>query len=525
MALTAEHLGLEVDGVKHLDDVTFTLERGRLHALIGRTLAGKTTLLRAIAGLQRLDDGTIDLDGRPFHILPVWERDVAMVYEEFINYPHLTVFDNVAFPLRRRGLGRDAARERARTALEQVSLTGFDDRRPVQLSGGQQQRVAIARALVRDAEVLLLDEPLVNLDYKLREQMREEFTSLFSDRGGSVVLYTTTDPAEAMILGDIVFVMHEGRLIQVGPPDEVFDQPATTAVAGIVNDPPMNIFDGVIEDGNVRIGGSLSLPLAAHARGLSPGPHRFGLRAMEVDLGSEDDLKGTVTFSEVSGSETFVHVDTGAGPLVLHIDGVHSFELNAALPAVIDPQFKVLLRRKLREITAQFRQTVIYVTHDQNEAMTFANEVVVMNHGQVVQRGSPEQLFEYPQTSYVGYFIGSPSMNFLPAEADSGSLVFAGSKLRSAYDAAKLPSGKLEIGVRAEYLQFMSEPGENTLTAQVTGILNQGSVRVVTLLVAGAPVKVTITRGEPIPSGDVLVRLPADKIRAYVDGELVAGVS
>ncbi len=192
---------------------------------------------------------------------------------------------------------------------------------------------------------------------------------------------------------------------------------------------------------------------------------------------------------------------------------------------VIDPQFKLLLRRKLREITERFRLTVVYVTHDQNEAMTFANEVVVMNHGRVVQRGSPEQLFEYPRTAYVGYFIGSPAMNFLPAGADGGSLVFAGSKLRSGYDAAKLPPGKLEIGVRAEYVEFVSEPGENTLAARVTGLLNQGSVRVVTLLVAGAPAKVSITRGQPVPSGDVLVRLPADKIRVYVDGELATPAS
>lgn len=336
MSLSAEHLSLSIDDVVHLDDVSFTLERGRLHTLIGRTLAGKTTLLRTIAGLQRLDDGILQLDGRPFHTVPVWERDVAMVYEDFINYPHLSVLDNVTFPLRRKGLGRDEARKRARDALERVSLTGFDKRRPSQLSGGQQQRVALARALARDSDVLLLDEPLVNLDYKLREQMREEFSSLFSDRGRSVVLYTTTDPAEAMILGDVVLVMHQGRLVQVGAPDEVFDRPATVAVAGIVNDPPMNVFDGAIEDGQVRIGGTLPLPLPDHARELAPGPYRFGLRAMEIDLGSDDDPKGTVTFSEVSGSETFIHVETGFGSLVLHIDGVHSFDFGTAVSVAID---------------------------------------------------------------------------------------------------------------------------------------------------------------------------------------------
>jgi glycerol transport system ATP-binding protein len=187
---------------------------------------------------------------------------------------------------------------------------------------------------------------------------------------------------------------------------------------------------------------------------------------------------------------------------------------------VIDPQFKFLLRRKLREITDRFRLTVVYVTHDQNEAMTFANEVVVMSQGRVVQRGSPEELFEFPKTTYVGYFIGSPAMNLFPAEREGGSLVIAGSRLRSGYDAAALPPGKLQIGVRAEYLEPVTEPAENTIAARVTGVLDQGGIRVVALLVGGHSAKLSLPRSQPVPSGEVLVRLPADKIRVYVDGEL-----
>jgi glycerol transport system ATP-binding protein len=338
MALIAEHLELVVDRIRNLDDVSFTLERGRLHTLIGRTLAGKTTILRTIAGLQWIDRGTLELDGQSFLTRPVWERDVAMVYEQFINYPHLSVLDNVAFPLRRRGLSVDAARERARAVLERVSLTGLEMRRPAQLSGGQQQRVALARALARGADLLLLDEPLANLDYKLREQMREELQGLFLDRGDSIVLYTTTEPAEAMMLGDVVLVVHQGRLIQVGRPDEVFDRPATTAVAGIINDPPMNIIDAAIEDGLIRLRGGRSLPLPAHMRGLALGQYRFGMRAHEVALGTTDDAIGTVTFAEVSGSETSIHLDTGFGPLVIRIEGVHRFALGAAVPLAIDPE-------------------------------------------------------------------------------------------------------------------------------------------------------------------------------------------
>jgi len=187
---------------------------------------------------------------------------------------------------------------------------------------------------------------------------------------------------------------------------------------------------------------------------------------------------------------------------------------------VIDPQFKFFLRRKLREIIERFRLTVVYVTHDQNEAMTFADEVVVMNEGRVIQRGSPEELFEYPRTTYVGYFIGSPAMNLFPASADGTALVFGGSRLGSGYEVAALPPGKVEVGVRPEYLELVSEPGENTLPATVTGILDEGSIRVVALMVAGERARLSIPRGRQVPSGDVLVRLPEDKIRVYVEGVL-----
>jgi glycerol transport system ATP-binding protein len=187
---------------------------------------------------------------------------------------------------------------------------------------------------------------------------------------------------------------------------------------------------------------------------------------------------------------------------------------------VIDPQFKFLLRRKLREIIERFNLTVVYVTHDQNEAMTFADEVVVMNEGRIIQRGSPEELFEKPRTTYVGYFIGSPAMNLFTATTNGAALLFGGSRLVSGYDIATLPPGKVEVGVRPEYLELVSEPGENTLAASVTGTLDQGGVRVVALSVAGQPARLSIPRDRNVPSGDVLVRLPADKIRVYVEGEL-----
>ncbi|MFZ5792555.1 MAG: ABC transporter ATP-binding protein [Pseudomonadota bacterium] len=327
MALVAQDLSLTVDGVPHLAGIGVTLARGGLYTVLGRTLAGKTTLLRVIAGLQAVDDGTLALDGRDYRRLPVWRRSVAMVYQQFINYPHLDALANVAFPLRRAGVDPAEADRRARETLARVGLQGFENRRPSQLSGGQQQRVALARALVKNADLLLLDEPLVNLDYKLREQLREEFRGILSEQAHSIVLYTTTDPAEAMLLGRTITVMHEGRILQVGDPATVFDRPADVRVAGIINDPPMNLIDGVIADGAIRLAGDTRLALPRHMAGLAPGAYRFGLRATDVTPAA-DGVAMQVELAEISGSETLLHVVGSCGRLVLQMEGVHGYVIS-----------------------------------------------------------------------------------------------------------------------------------------------------------------------------------------------------
>ncbi|MEU1260016.1 ABC transporter ATP-binding protein [Streptomyces chartreusis] len=326
MNLSTTDLCLTVDGVDHLKNVTATFQPGRLHTIIGRTMAGKTTLLRALAGLQKVDSGSLTRAGADFLKTPVWRRDTAMVYQQFINYPHLNVYDNVAFPLKRAGLSRDEVKQRVRQSLASVGLADFEKRKPSQLSGGQQQRVAMARALARGTGILLLDEPLANLDYKLREQLRDEFKALFSDRGDAIVIYTTTEPAEAMMLGDVVLVMHEGRILQTGTPQEVFERPATTTVASIINDPPMNIFAGRLEGGQVTVAGFQATHISAHLADLPDGAYQFGLRATDVSLASSG-VEGEVTFVEISGSETFVHVLVGETPFVVQIEGIHDVAL------------------------------------------------------------------------------------------------------------------------------------------------------------------------------------------------------
>ncbi|WP_171109262.1 MULTISPECIES: ABC transporter ATP-binding protein [unclassified Streptomyces] len=326
MNLNATDLCLTVDGVDHLRNVTATFQPGRLHTVIGRTMAGKTTLLRVLAGLQKVDSGSLTRAGADFLRTPVWRRDTAMVYQQFINYPHLDVFRNVAFPLKRAGLSREEIEQRVRQSLARVGLADFEKRKPSQLSGGQQQRVAMARALARGTGVLLLDEPLANLDYKLREQLRDEFKTLFSDRGDTIVIYTTTEPAEAMMLGDVVLVMHEGRILQTGTPQEVYERPATTTVASIINDPPMNIFAGRIKGGQVTVAGFQATHVSAHLADLPDGAYQFGLRATDVGLASSG-VEGEVTFVEISGSETFVHVVAGESPFVVQIEGIHDLTL------------------------------------------------------------------------------------------------------------------------------------------------------------------------------------------------------
>ncbi len=337
MSLVLNSLVLSRDGDDYLDRVSTTFDRGSLTTVLGRTLAGKTTLLRAIAGLQSIDSGTLERDGRPFGTLPAWQRDVAMVYQQFINYPHLSVFENVAFPLRKRKVAASEISARVKGVLDMVGLGSFGERKPSQLSGGQQQRVALARALVRKADVLLLDEPLVNLDYKLREQLREEFRDLLTTQSGATVIYNTTEPAEAMMLGDRVIVMHEGRILQTGTPREVFERPASTVVARIVTDPPMTIVPGTLEDGRILFEGGTSLAASQGMKGMPSGRYRFGIRANEIDPVDEGGIAGRVTFSEVSGSETFLHVETMLGEAVMQLEGVHQVatgrQIGLSLPA------------------------------------------------------------------------------------------------------------------------------------------------------------------------------------------------
>ena len=231
-----------VDGTPHLADVNLALERGTLNVLLGPTLAGKTSLMRVMAGLDRPTSGRVVLDGTDVTGVPVQRRDVAMVYQQFINYPAMTVYENIASPLRLRGADKKTIENEVARAAELLKLTPYLDRTPLNLSGGQQQRTALARAIVKNADLVLLDEPLANLDYKLREELRAELPRIFAE-AGTIFVYATTEPSEALLLGGNTATMSEGRVTQFGPTVEVYRAPADLVTAQTFADPPLNLLD------------------------------------------------------------------------------------------------------------------------------------------------------------------------------------------------------------------------------------------------------------------------------------------
>jgi glycerol transport system ATP-binding protein len=258
-----------------------------------------------------------------------------MVYQQFINYPSMTVFDNIASPLALRG-EKDIGR-RVRELATKLHIEAFLDRFPAALSGGQQQRVALARALAKSAPLMLLDEPLVNLDYKLREELRDELTQLFAS-SDSTVIYATTEPGEALLLGGWTAVLDAGELLQYGPTAEVFHAPKSLRVARAFSDPPMNLIAADAESLGVRLraGPDLSIPLpAAASKSLTIGVRASALRVQQ--RAGDAALDGRVELAEISGSDTFVHVATAVGEVVAQLTGVHFFELGAPITLYLAP--------------------------------------------------------------------------------------------------------------------------------------------------------------------------------------------
>ena len=340
MALVLDNITKTVGRECHIDNLSLKLEPGTFNILLGRTLSGKTTLMRLMAGLDRPTAGRVVMNGHDVTGLPVRKRDVAMVYQQFINYPSMSVYRNIASPLR---LARVAAAEidhRVREVAEMLHIENLLDRLPAELSGGQQQRTAIARALVKHTELLLLDEPLVNLDYKLREQLRIEMREIFKQRE-SIVVYATTEPLEALALGGNSAVLHEGRLEQFGPTIETYQHPETTRIAQAFSDPAMNFVAGRIDAGQVRFHNASPIPLQQHFAELKPGEYQFGMRPnhLQLQASSAADISfhAQVNIAEISGSETFIHINHDEQAWTVQQPGVHSYRMGDPIEVFINP--------------------------------------------------------------------------------------------------------------------------------------------------------------------------------------------
>ncbi len=297
--------------MRALESLSLSVEAGELLAVVGPSGSGKSTVLRLIAGLEQTEGGTIGIAGVDATDMDAPDRGVSMVFQSFALFPHMTVARNIGFGLEARRVPRPEIDRAVQEAADWLGLSELLDRRPSELSGGERQRVALARGLVRRPRVLLMDEPLSNLDAKLRTQTRAEIKRLQREAGITIV-YVTHDQAEALALGDRVAILSEGVLQQHGPPQEVYDRPANTFVAGFLGNPPMNLVRGEVEDGVLR-SGSVHLPLpdeSGQPRGTSL---IAGFRAEHATLGpkSDDGFPGVLELAETVGHDRIWHVTAG----------------------------------------------------------------------------------------------------------------------------------------------------------------------------------------------------------------------
>ncbi|SDA74470.1 ABC transporter ATP-binding protein [Mesorhizobium qingshengii] len=312
--------------VKVLHEVSVDIADGQFVVLVGPSGCGKSTLLRMVAGLETVSGGTISIGDRVVNHLPPAKRDIAMVFQNYALYPHKTVEQNMAFALKLRKTDPAEVAERVKRAADILDLNPYLKRYPRQLSGGQRQRVAMGRAIVRNPQVFLFDEPLSNLDAKLRVQMRTEIKELHQ-RLKTTTIYVTHDQIEAMTMADKIVVMRDGRIEQVGAPLELFDRPANLFVAGFIGSPSMNLLKGVMRKGarpGVEISGTL-FPIAADNAAQDGQAVVYGVRPEHLEI-HPDGVPAKISVVEPTGSETLVFLRFGEGEMVALFRERHDFK-------------------------------------------------------------------------------------------------------------------------------------------------------------------------------------------------------
>ena len=312
MSLELKNVEKKVGIDTHIHPTSLKLEKNTINVLLGSTLAGKTTLMQIMAGLDKPTSGEIWFDGKNVTGMKVQKRNCSMVYQQFINYPNYTVYENIASPLAITGVKNDEIKQRVGKVAELLKLSAMLNKKPDELSGGQQQRTALARALVKDSDLILLDEPLANLDFKLREELREELPKLFEDRD-CIVVYATTEPSEALLLGGNTATLLEGKVIQYGKTLDVYNKPNSLVSAQVFSDPPMNITK-IKKSGESCsfLDNSVNWKTKIN---IKDGEYKVGIRPHNITTYKEGnnslEIKGNVLISELSGSESLIHCTRG----------------------------------------------------------------------------------------------------------------------------------------------------------------------------------------------------------------------
>ncbi|MEO5898014.1 MAG: ABC transporter ATP-binding protein [Vicinamibacterales bacterium] len=326
-------------GAHHaLRGVDLEIAAGECMVLLGPSGCGKTTLLRLLAGLERPDSGTISIGGRVINDVPPAERDVAMVFQNYALYPHLTVRRNIAFPLEVRRVATSEIQTRVEEVGARFGLEALLERKPAELSGGQQQRVALARAVVRNPAVYLMDEPLSNLDAQLRARTRAELKRLQLELATTTV-YVTHDQSEAMTLGNRVALMKDGMIHQLAPPMDLYRRPASTFVASFIGSPPMNLLDATVQDSVIHAGG-VRWP-GAGPRASSSSSMTLGVRAEAIELSTEPRegwIKARVGVVESLGNETLVTIELPSGRVVARGPGAFAVDADAPIWFTVAPE-------------------------------------------------------------------------------------------------------------------------------------------------------------------------------------------
>jgi multiple sugar transport system ATP-binding protein len=315
--VTLSHITKHFPGVAALEDISFSISDGEFFVLLGPTGAGKTTTLRIIAGLTRQDSGSISFDDAPIDQLTPADRNVAYVFQQYSLYPTMTVYDNLAFPLRSpmRRVPEAKIKERIHQVAETLRIAHLLDRKTARLSGGEMQRVSIGRAIVREPALFLMDEPLSNLDAKMREALRVELQHLQKTQR-STTLFVTHDQIEALTMADRIAVLNEGEIVQIGTPEDIYDRPATTFVSTLVGSPHINLMKAHGVNGSMVVQESdLTLPYPACTS--APSQFLLGIRPEDIRPHPEGDFAGELMLTEPLGVETILHIKIGARQTVL----------------------------------------------------------------------------------------------------------------------------------------------------------------------------------------------------------------